>query len=209
MQFVTMPGGWLKHETAIVEEGATIGANTKVYPFAYICAEAVIGRDCIIGMNAMVEDARVGDRTKLWHHVHAMNGAVIGQDCSFGMNCQIGPVTVGNHVKAQNGISLYEGVIVEDRVFIGPHCVFTNDRKPRALDNRRKDEWLEVTILKEGSSLGAGTIVRCGLVVGEGALSGSGAIVTKDIPAHETWVGNPARCLTAAAPPDLSPAILD
>ena len=79
--------------------------------------------------------ATIGAGTKIWQHCQVREDVVIGQNCilSKGVYIDAG-VRIGNHVKIQNGISVYHGVTLEDGVFCGPHCVFTNDKQPRAIN---------------------------------------------------------------------------
>ena len=78
--------------------------------------------------------AIIGDGTKIWQHCQVREGAVLGHDCILSQGVYIDAgVHIGNNVKIQNGISVYHGVALEDGVFCGPHCVFTNDRQPRAI----------------------------------------------------------------------------
>ena len=80
-------------------------------------------------------------------------------------------------------------MIIEDYCFLGPHCVFTNDRYPRSCG-----EWkLEKTHLKRGSSVGANATVLCGLELGEFSMIGCGSTVIRNVPPRSLVVGNPAR----------------
>ena len=136
--------------------------------------------------------ADIGARTRIWHFSHVMKGARIGTDCVLGQNVHVGPgVGVGNRVKIQNNVSVYAGVELEDDVFCGPSMVFTNVRNPRA-HVERKDAF-ERTLVQRGATLGANSVIRCGVTVGSYALVGAGSVVTKDIPAHAVVVGNPAK----------------
>ena len=87
---------------------------------------------------------------------------------------------------------IFEGVTIEDDVFLGPGVIFTNDMMPRAHIKRSGDA-LVPTLIKNGATLGAGTVVVCGSTVGEHAFVGAGAVVTRDVAAHSFMVGNPAR----------------
>ncbi len=134
----------------------------------------------------------VGDNTKIWHFSHILSNTKIGKNCSFGQNCVIGPnVIIGNGVKVQNNVSIYEGVEIEDDVFLGPSCVFTNVINPRAFI-QRKDEFKK-TLLKRGCSIGANATIVCGVTIGEYALIGSGAVITKDVKSYALMVGVPAK----------------
>jgi UDP-2-acetamido-3-amino-2,3-dideoxy-glucuronate N-acetyltransferase len=107
-------------------------------------------------------------------------------------------VRVGDHVKIQNGISVYHGVTLEDGVFCGPHCVFTNDKQPRAInpDGSLKStaDWIvSETLVKLGASIGAHATIVCGVTVGRWAMIGAGAVVTRNVPDYGLVYGNPAR----------------
>lgn len=138
------------------------------------------------------EGCNIGDGTKIWHFSHIMSGCNIGANCNIGQNVVISPdVVIGNGVKIQNNVSVYTGVVCEDDVFLGPSCVFTNVINPRSFISR-KDEFRK-TIIKRGASIGANATIVCGNTIGEYAMIGAGAVVTKDIPPYSLWVGNPAR----------------
>jgi UDP-2-acetamido-3-amino-2,3-dideoxy-glucuronate N-acetyltransferase len=140
------------------------------------------------------EGAVVGDGTKIWHFCHVMTGSVIGEQCVLGQNVAVGPdATIGNGCKIQNNVSIYKGVTIEDDVFCGPSAVFTNVRTPRAFVER-KDEF-RPTLVKRGASIGANATIVCGIVIGEYAMIGAGAVVTADVPPHALVVGAPARFL--------------
>ena len=137
-------------------------------------------------------DVTIGDNTKIWHFSHILPKTSIGSNCSFGQNCVVGPnVTVGNGVKVQNNISIYEGVEIEDDVFLGPSMVFTNVINPRAFIVRKSE--FKKTLLKKGCTVGANATIVCGITVGEYALIGSGAVITKDIKPFALMVGVPAK----------------
>jgi len=138
------------------------------------------------------EDVIIGYDTKIWHFSHILSGSKIGENCSFGQNCMVGPnVNIGNGVKVQNNISIYEGVEVEDDVFLGPSMVFTNVINPRAFIVRKEE--FKKTLLKKGCSIGANVTVVCGVVIGEYALIGSGAVINKDVKPYALMVGVPAK----------------
>ena len=136
------------------------------------------------------EGASVGEGTKIWHFTHVCKGAKIGKNCSLGQNVFIGPdVEIGDNVKIQNGVSVYTGVKVEDYVFLGPHCVFTNDLYPRSFGDWQITE----TVLKKGCSVGANATVICGVTLGAYSMVGAGSVVTKNVPPAALVVGNPAK----------------
>ncbi len=134
----------------------------------------------------------IGENSKIWHFSHILSGSNIGENCSFGQNCVVGPkVNIGNGVKVQNNVSVYEGVEVEDDVFLGPSMVFTNVVNPRAFIVRREE--FKKTVLKKGCSIGANATIVCGVTIGEYALIGSGAVVSKDVKPYALMVGVPAK----------------
>jgi N-acetylglucosamine-1-phosphate uridyltransferase (contains nucleotidyltransferase and I-patch acetyltransferase domains) len=142
---------------------------------------AIIDADCIIG-----------DGTKIWHFSHLMTGCVVGEKCNIGQNVVISPgVILGDNVKVQNNVSVYTGVTCEDDVFLGPGCVFTNVINPRSFISR-KHEYLPTKVCR-GASIGANATIICGCTIGQYAMIGAGAVVTKDVPAYALVVGNPAR----------------
>lgn len=138
------------------------------------------------------EGCQIGEATKVWHFSHIMPNCIIGQQCNLGQNVVVSPgVTLGNNVKVQNNVSIYTGVICEDDVFLGPSMVFTNVINPRSAI-ARKDQY-KPTLVKRGASIGANATIICGNEIGEYALIGAGAVVTKNVPAYALIVGNPAK----------------
>jgi len=137
------------------------------------------------------ENVIIGEGTHIWHFVHIRKNARIGSNCNLGKDVYIDKnVIIGNNVKIQNGVSIYHGVAVEDNVFIGPYAVFTNDLYPRSF----AESWeLVKTVIKKGASIGANATIVCGVTIGEYAMVGAGAVVTKDVPPHGLVYGNPAR----------------
>lgn len=134
----------------------------------------------------------IGDGTRIWHFSHIMPECIIGRNCNIGQNVVISPqVVLGDNVKVQNNVSVYTGVTCGDDVFLGPSCVFTNVVNPRSAVSR-KDQYLK-THVGRGASIGANATIVCGHTIGEYAMIGAGAVVTKDIPPYALVVGNPSR----------------
>lgn len=144
-------------------------------------------------------DADIGVGTRIWHEAQVREGASIGEDCIVGKGVYIDfGVQIGDAVKIQNRASIYHGTTIEDGVFIGPHVVFTNDMRPRAINPdgtpKSDDDWeVGETTVRYGASIGAGSVILPGRSIGRFALVGAGSVVTKDVPDHAIVVGNPAR----------------
>ncbi|MDR1779297.1 MAG: N-acetyltransferase [Tannerella sp.] len=138
------------------------------------------------------EGCTIGEGTRIWHFTHLMGGCTVGRGCTIGQNVFIAKgVTLGNWVKVQNNVSVYEGVTCDDFVFLGPSCVFTNVINPRSAIERKHA--FRPTHIGRGASVGANATVLCGVSIGEYAMIGAGAVVTKDVPPYALVVGNPAR----------------
>ncbi len=159
--------------------------------------EQLPDRDWFCHSTSFVDDgAKVGKDTKIWHYSHVQSNAVIGEGCAIGQNVNIANnVRVGNRVKIQNNVSVYEGVELEDFVFCGPSMVFTNIMIPRSEFPQRGSKFYLKTLVKKSASIGANATIVCGITIGEYALIGAGAVVTKDVPAHGLVVGNPGKVI--------------
>lgn len=138
------------------------------------------------------EHCEIGSGTKIWHFSHVMSNSKIGEGCNIGQNVVVSPgVILGKNVKVQNNVSIYSGVICEDDVFLGPSMVFTNVINPRSAVIR-KDEYKQ-TLVKKGASIGANATIICGNEIGEYAMIGAGAVVTKPVLPYALVVGNPSK----------------
>ncbi|MEO1012924.1 MAG: acyltransferase [Bacteroidota bacterium] len=138
------------------------------------------------------EGCSIGHGTKIWHFSHIMKDCTIGERCNIGQNVVVSPkVVLGNNVKVQNNVSIYTGVICEDDVFLGPSMVFTNIINPRSAIIRR-DRYVR-TLVEKGASIGANATIICGNTIGQYALIGAGAVVTRPVKPYALLVGNPAR----------------
>jgi UDP-2-acetamido-3-amino-2,3-dideoxy-glucuronate N-acetyltransferase len=151
---------------------------------------------------AVVENgAEIGKGTKIWHYAHVRKSCRIGEGCVVGKSVFIdAEVKIGNHVKIQNFATLYLGLTIEDGVYIGPSVTFTNDKVPRAINPdgtpKSPSDWTCLkTHIKKGASIGANATILPGVTVGEWAMIGAGAVVTKDVPAYSVAMGNPAKVI--------------
>lgn len=140
------------------------------------------------------DNVTIGHGTKIWHYSHIQSGSKIGNNCSIGQNVNIGNnVIIGNNVKIQNNVSVYEGVELEDYVFCGPSMVFTNIKLPRSEFPQRGTKYYLKTLVKKSATIGANATIVCGVIIGEYALVGAGAVVTKNVPPYSLVIGNPAK----------------
>ncbi len=160
-------------------------------PTAHVHETASVHQTAFVHQTAEVEPgATIGARTRVWRRTHVRTGAVIGEDAQVGANVFVDAgVQIGDRVKIQNNVSVYAGVHIEDEAFVGPAAVFTNDLNPRATG----DWQLTPTFVRRGASVGANATVLCGVELCEHSLVAAGAVVTRDVAAHQLVLGNPAR----------------
>lgn len=106
--------------------------------------------------------------------------AQIGENCNICSHCLIeNEVKIGNNCTVKCGVQLWNGIELEDNVMIGANCTFTNDLYPRA----KNKDWKQFsTKICRGASIGAGSTILPGLIIGSHAMIGAGSVVTKNIP---------------------------
>lgn len=149
-----------------------------------------VGKKVSIGPNTSIEAGSFVD-----------DGAKIGDYCRIHRNVYIGKnVSIGDSVKIQNNNSIYEGVTLEDGVFVGTNVSFINDRYPRSImrDGRQvvPNDWkLEETRVCYGASIGAGSVIMCGVTIGKWAMVAAGSVVLEDVPEGAMVAGNPAKII--------------
>lgn len=150
----------------------------------------------------------VNDNVKLGNNVQIFHPQLVNlYNCIIGDHTKIGTfveiqknVTIGVQCKISSHSFLCEGVIIEDEVFIGHGVMFTNDLYPRATNKdgslKTDDDWDVVkTRVKRCASIGSNATVLAGLIIGEKAIVGAGAVVTCDVPDYAIVVGVPARVI--------------
>ncbi len=153
------------HPSAI-NESSEIGRGTRVWAFAHVMKNALIGENCNIGDHAFIE-----------------SGAMLGNG-----------VTVKNGVYIWEGVKLEDYVFVGPGAVFTNDLYPRSPRHP-ALAQRYSDKrWLTPTLVREGASIGANATIRCGITIGRYALIAAGTVATKDVPDHALIVGSPGRC---------------
>src|SRR5687768_10482468 len=150
-----------------------------------IADDVVLGTDVRIFQPDLVNlyGCTIGAGTKIGSFVEIQKNAVVGERC-----------------KISSHTFVCEGVTIEDEVFVGHGVMFINDRRPRATAEggalQTEADWSVVpTRVKRGASIGSGAVILCGVTIGERAMIGAGAVVTKDVPEGETVAGVPARLM--------------
>jgi len=140
---------------------------------------------------AICESEDIGADTKIWAFSHILKGAILGKNCNICDGVFIeNDVVLGDNVTVKCGVQLWDGCHVKDDVFIGPNVTFTNDKFPRS--KQYPNEFLS-TLIEKGASIGANATILPGIEIGEEAMIGAGAVVTKPVPPKAIVVGNPAR----------------
>ena len=151
--------------------------------FCRVASDVVLGRDVQLYAFVNLYGCRVGDETRIGTFVEIQKGATVGARC-----------------KISSHTFICEGVTLEDEVFVGHGVMFTNDRWPRATrpdgTPQTEADWtLEHTVVRRGASIGSNATILCGLEIGERAIVGAGAVVTKSVPPGAVVAGNPARVI--------------
>lgn len=145
-----------------------------------------------------LNNVSVGKDVRIFNFVNAYG-------CSIDDNSRVGAfveiqkgATIGKNCKISSHTFICEGVHIEDNVFIGHGVMFTNDLLPRATrpdgTPQTEEDWkLIETFVKKGASIGSNATILCGITIGENALVGAGAVVTKDVPPNTVVAGSPAK----------------
>ena len=151
-------------------------------------------------MKKIASDVKLGKNVKIYDFVN-LYGCAIGDNTRIGTFVEIQKgAKIGKNCKISSHTFICEGVTIEDNVFIGHNVTFINDKFPRATTAegtlQGEKDWVCIpTLVKKGASVGSSTTILSGITIGENAMVGAGSLVTKDVPAHATAAGNPARIL--------------
>ena len=187
-------------ETTYLEPELEIGADTVVYPNTAISRLSQIGRACVVGPNtrlsnvklgervtvreSVVMDASVGDGVHIGPFAHLRGGAELGEGAHIGNFVEIKKSKLGRRVKVSH-LSYVGDATIGQGTNVGAGTITCN------YDGERKHP----TTIGSNVSIGSNTSLVAPVSVGDGALTGAGSVVTKDVPAGERVAGNPARPL--------------
>ncbi len=147
-----------------------------------------------------INNVTLGNNVKIFDFVN-LYGCTIGDDTKIGTFVEIQKnATIGKNCKISSHTFICEGVHIEDNVFVGHNVTFINDKIPKSVNEdgsmQSEEDWKVVeTFIKKGSSIGSSATIMCGVTVGEKAIVGAGAVVTKDVPPNSIVAGVPAKLL--------------
>ncbi|MEQ1545105.1 acyltransferase [Methyloglobulus sp.] len=145
-------------------------------------------------------DVQLGEGVAIYHpDLVNLYGCKIGANTKIGTFVEIQKgASIGSNCKISSHTFICEGVDIEDGVFVGHGVMFTNDIYPKAVDAegqlQTEADWQVIhTRVKARASIGSNATILCGISIGEGALIGAGAVVTKDVPDYAILIGVPGR----------------
>ena len=148
-------------------------------------------------INVIAPDVKLGRDVRIYNFVN-LYGCRIGDETRIGAFVEIQKnVTIGKRCKIQSHTFICEGVVIEDEVMVAHGVMFINDKDPGAVNpdgslKSEKDWVCAPTLVKKRAAIGSNATIMCGITIGEGALIGAGAVVTKDVPPGAIVTGNPA-----------------
>ncbi len=130
-----------------------------------------------------VANTNIGNGTNIWQFCVVLPDAIIGSECNICSHCFIeNKVRIGNNVTIKCGVQIWDGTTIEDNVFIGPNVTFCNDKHPIS---KNKTFNLQEIVIRKGASIGANATILPGVEIGEYAVIGAGAIITKSVKSYE------------------------
>jgi acetyltransferase-like isoleucine patch superfamily enzyme len=148
-----------------------------------------VGKEVYLRSNCVLYSGTiVGDRVRFGHNVMVRENVTIGEGSLLGTNAVVdGSCRLGRNVSVQTGVYISTYTTIEDAVFLGPCCTLINDKYVT-----QSPYELRGPTIRKGASIGANAVIFPRVEVGEGAVVGAGAVVTKDVPSRVVVVGVPA-----------------
>jgi acetyltransferase-like isoleucine patch superfamily enzyme len=137
------------------------------------------------------DDVEIGAGTRIGSFSLLHAGARIGRDVTIGSHCNICRCMIGDRVSIQTACHITRGVVIEEDVFIGPGVVTLNDKLTGG--------GMTFPRICRGAKIGGGSVILPGVTIGAGAIIGAGSVVSRDVPAGQVSLGNPARLRHLAA----------
>ncbi len=150
--------------------------------------------------NQIINNVKLGSSVKIFNFVN-LYGCSIDDNTKIGSFTEIQKnVTIGKNCKISSHTFICEGVDIEDDVFVGHNVTFINDKYPRSVNStgqlQTEEDWKVVkTLVKKGASIGSSATILCGVTIGENAIVGAGAVVTKDVLPDTIVAGVPAHVI--------------
>ena len=147
-----------------------------------------------------INNVKLGNDVKIFDFVN-LYGCSIDDNTKIGTFVEIQKnATIGKNCKISSHTFICEGVYIEDNVFVGHNVTFINDKHPRSINvdgtMQSESNWEVIkTFVKKGASIGSSSTVLCGITIGENAIVGAGAVVTKDVPPNTIVAGVPAKVI--------------
>jgi acetyltransferase-like isoleucine patch superfamily enzyme len=147
-----------------------------------------------------LNNVKLGKDVKIFDFVN-LYGCSIGDNSKIGTFVEIQKnASIGKNCKISSHTFICEGVHIDDNVFVGHNVTFINDKYPRSANPdgsmQTESDWVVIeTHVKKGASIGSSSTILCGITIGENAVVGAGAVVTKDVPPNTIVAGVPARVI--------------
>jgi acetyltransferase-like isoleucine patch superfamily enzyme len=147
-----------------------------------------------------INNVKLGKDVKIFDFVN-LYGCSIGDNTKIGTFVEIQKnASIGKNCKISSHTFICEGVSIEDNVFVGHNVTFINDKHPRSVNEdgtmQSESNWEVIeTFVKKGASIGSSSTILCGVTIGENAIVGAGAVVTKDVPPNTIVAGVPAKVI--------------
>ena len=175
---------------------STIGSDCQIDPDTTVGYQhnedanpTTIGDNVVIRAGSTIyTDVVLHDSVQTGHDVLIREFTEVGTESIVGTKTVIdGRSDIGEHVSIQTGVYIPSNTTIENKVFLGPHAVLTNDPYPI-----RQNCELTGPTIKQSASIGANAVINPGITVGERSFVASGAVVTRDVPPDTLAVGIPA-----------------